>query len=106
MPIKTVPLTDIKIKSAKYAPGISKLFDGGGLFLLIKPTGSKLQRLKYRLGDAEKLLAIGTYPLTTLPAKDEQMPVHSWIRVSILPGAAQSHPIHYCPRPPRLPETS
>ena len=43
-----------------------KLFDGAGLFLLVKPNGNKHWRLKYRLGGTEKLLAIGPYPLTSL----------------------------------------
>ncbi|NKI96617.1 integrase [Rhizobacter sp. SG703] len=38
------------------------MFDAGGLFLLVQPTGSKLWRLKYRFGGKEKLLALGAYP--------------------------------------------
>jgi integrase len=66
MPRQTVPLTDIKVRNAKYIPGKNKLFDGGGLFLLVKPTGSKLWRMKYRFGGTEKLLSFGIYPQTTL----------------------------------------
>jgi hypothetical protein len=33
-----------------------KLFDGGGLFLLVTPSGGKLWRLKYRHKGKEKLL--------------------------------------------------
>jgi hypothetical protein len=62
MPRQTVPLTDIKVRNAKYIPGKNKLFDGGGLFLLVKPTGSKLWRIKYRFGGTEKLLSFGIYP--------------------------------------------
>jgi len=43
-----------------------KLFDGGGLYLLIQPNGSKLWRMKYRYLGKEKLLAIGAYPLISL----------------------------------------
>ena len=57
-----MPLPDTKIRSAK--PGVKpyKLFDGGGLFLLINPNGSKLWRQKYRYAGKERLHAIGTYP--------------------------------------------
>uniref|UniRef100_UPI00391F9A9D Arm DNA-binding domain-containing protein n=1 Tax=Sphingomonas sp. BAUL-RG-20F-R05-02 TaxID=2914830 RepID=UPI00391F9A9D len=32
-----------------------KLTDGQGLYLLVRPNGSKLWRMKYRFGDKEKL---------------------------------------------------
>jgi integrase len=51
-------LTVTEIKNAQ--PG--KYFDGGGLHLLVKPTGSKLWRFKYRVNGVEKLLALGSYP--------------------------------------------
>lgn len=63
---KAVPLTDTEIKKAKSAEKDYKLFDGGGLFLLIKPTGGKLWRLKYLFEGKEKLISLGTYPETTL----------------------------------------
>jgi hypothetical protein len=44
----------------------SKLFDGGGLFLLVMPNGSKLWRLKYRFGGKEKLLSFGAFDLVSL----------------------------------------
>ena len=43
-----------------------KKFDGGGLFLLIKPDGSKYWRLKYNYAGKEKLLALGVYPEVSL----------------------------------------
>jgi integrase len=57
----TDKLTDPKIRQAKPAEKPYKLFDGGGLFLLVQPGGAKLWRLKYRFGGKEKLLAIGSY---------------------------------------------
>jgi hypothetical protein len=42
------------------------LFDGGGLFLLVMPNGSKLWRLKYRFGGEEKLLSFGPLELVSL----------------------------------------
>jgi hypothetical protein len=42
------------------------LFDGGGLFLLVTPEGTRLWRLKYRYAGREKLLALGAYPQVSL----------------------------------------
>lgn len=59
-------LSDIACKSAKPEETPYKKFDGGGLFLLINPNGSKLWRLKYRYLGKEKLLSLGSYPIVTL----------------------------------------
>jgi integrase len=60
-------LTDTAIKKAKTTTAKAfKMFDSAGMFLLVTPTGSKLWRLKYRFADKEKLLALGSYPETTL----------------------------------------
>ena len=55
-------LTDTAIKNAKPKAKAYKLSDGGGLYLEVSPTGGKLWRLKYRIQDKEKRLAIGIYP--------------------------------------------
>ena len=62
----TTRLTDTTISTAKPKPKKYKLYDGGGLFLLIMPTGGKRWRLKYRFNSKEKEYAIGTYPTITL----------------------------------------
>jgi len=59
-------LTEAKIKSVKPTDLDWKLSDGGGLFLLVKPTGSKPWRRKYRLQGKENLLAIGSFPQVSL----------------------------------------
>ena len=59
-------LTDLKVRSAKPTDRDWKLSDGGGLFLLIKPTGGKLWRWKYRLQGKENLFAIGGFPQVSL----------------------------------------
>lgn len=63
-----VPLTNTKIKTAKPKEKDYKLFDGGGLFLIIAKSGGKRWRFKYRFNDKEKVLSLGTYP--TLSLKD------------------------------------
>ncbi|BFI64468.1 hypothetical protein okayama3_00530 [Yersinia pseudotuberculosis] len=61
-----MPLTDIKVKSAKPTDKAYKLTDGGGMYLLVKPNGSKYWRLKYRFVGKEKMLSIGVYPDVSL----------------------------------------
>ncbi|VVE12437.1 integrase [Pandoraea morbifera] len=61
-------LTDIAIKNARPSDKAYKLFDGGGLFLLVTPANQKYWRLKYRHGGKEKLLALGVYPEVSLAA--------------------------------------
>ena len=56
-----MPLTDTAIRAAKPISSAVKLSDGGGLYLLIQPTGSKLWRLAYRFGGKQKTLALGAY---------------------------------------------
>ena len=45
MPKRIVPLTDTKILKTKPEQKQKALFDGGGLFLLVTPTGGKRTRL-------------------------------------------------------------
>lgn len=59
-------LTDIQLKKIKPTDKQQKLFDAGGLFLLLHPNGGKYWRLAYRFGSKQKTLAIGTYPAVTL----------------------------------------
>lgn len=63
-----MPLTDIAIRKAKPQAKPYKLADGGGMYLLVNPSGSKLWRWKYRVDGREKLLALGSYPTISLTA--------------------------------------
>ncbi len=66
MPKKVPGLKDTAVRNARPRERPYKLFDGGGLFLLVMPGGAKRWRLKYRHGGKEKLLAMGEYPAVTL----------------------------------------
>jgi len=66
MPKRIVPLTDTLIRKTKPADKPLKLFDGGGLFLLVTPTGGKLWNLKYRFEGKENRIALGAYPAVSL----------------------------------------
>jgi len=61
-----MPLTDSAIKTAKPKDKAYKLSDAHGLYILIKPNGSKLWRLKFRVNGTEKGLAFGSYPIISL----------------------------------------
>lgn len=53
-------LSAVQISKSKPQSKDYKLFDGEGLFLLIRSNGSKLWRLKYRFNGKEKLLSFGS----------------------------------------------
>lgn len=61
-----MPLTEITCKNAKTEMKLKKLADGGGLHLLVKPTGSKLWRLAYRFHGKQKTISFGAYPVVSL----------------------------------------
>jgi hypothetical protein len=43
-----------------------KLFDTGGLFVMVNPDGSRWWRLKYKYGEKERGISLGTYPVVSL----------------------------------------
>ncbi len=55
-------LTHKQAQAAKPQEKDYKLADEKGLYLLVKKTGAKYWRLKYRFDGKEKLLAVGVYP--------------------------------------------
>lgn len=66
-------LTARQISTAKPLEKPYKLSDGGGLYLLVNPNGSRYWRLKYRYAGKEKLLSIGVFPDVTLAeARDKR----------------------------------
>ena len=61
-----VPLAEKKVDKAKAAEKQYTLWDGGGLHLLVMPSGKKLWRLKYRFKNHERLMALGSYDNVSL----------------------------------------
>lgn len=57
-----MPLTDAAIRAALPKDKPWKLFDGGGLYLLIHPNGSRYWKMKYRFAGKEDKLSFGVYP--------------------------------------------
>ncbi len=61
-----MPLNDTFIRSVKPLDKPKKYFDGGGLFLFVPASGSKLWRMAYRFDGKSKLLSFGEYPAVSL----------------------------------------
>ncbi|MBF0501458.1 MAG: integrase arm-type DNA-binding domain-containing protein [Candidatus Riflebacteria bacterium] len=66
MPKRVPPLTEIQIRNAKPAEKTLYFFDGGGLFLMVEPSGVKSWRMKYRFDGKAHLLSMGPYPAVSL----------------------------------------
>lgn len=87
---RTLPLTDKQIRGAKPKEKPFKLFDGGGLFLLVNKTGSKGWRLKYRFASKEKLISLGSYPATSLAdARNKRAEAKELLAKNIDPSTAR-----------------
>lgn len=61
-----MPLTNATIKNARPRAKDWKLSDEKGLYLLVKPTGSKLWRMKFRHHGVERKLSFGSWPEISL----------------------------------------
>ena len=59
-------LKELEVRYATKRAKDYKLTDGDGLYLLVRPNGSKLWRIKYRYGGKGKLLSFGAYPRGSL----------------------------------------
>ena len=59
-------LTATQIKNAKPKAKDYKLYDGGGLYLLVSKAGGKHWKLKYKFEGKERKLSLGKYPSITL----------------------------------------
>ncbi|MBX3498133.1 MAG: tyrosine-type recombinase/integrase [Alphaproteobacteria bacterium] len=76
-------LTNAKPKAKPY-----KLADGGGLYALINPNGSKLWRLKYRFNGKEKTLAFGAFPeLSIADAREKRTEARKLLAAGTDPSA-------------------
>lgn len=59
-------LTDLAVRAAKPQARARKLSDGGGLLLLVQPSGVKLWRYRYKIQGVENMFALGEYPGVSL----------------------------------------
>lgn len=90
-----MPLSDAAIRNAKARFRLTKLSDGGGLFLLSNPSGSRWRTFEYRFAGKEKLISLGTdAPYSRLFRR------RVWVHAILQDGLAR-HPVNRL----RLPET-
>jgi hypothetical protein len=71
MPKRILPPSNVTVNKAKPKDSEYKLLDGYGLFLLVTPSGGKLWRFDYRIGDKRKTMALGQYPSLSLAEADD-----------------------------------
>ncbi len=87
-----MPLTDTSCKNACPSSKPTKLSDGGGLFLLVQPTGGKLWRLAYRFDGKQKTLAFGKYPIIGLKeARRRRDLAKEQLALGVDPGEQHRH---------------
>src|SRR5699024_12844211 len=80
-------LTVAAIASAEPREKPYRMTDGQGLYLEVRPNGSKYWRYKYRFNGKEKRLAIGVFPEVTL--KEARLE-HQKARLQLAEGADPS----------------
>ena len=82
-------LTDSIIKAAKPREKDYSLADGHGLVLIIKTSGAKWWRYRYRFNGTAKMLSIGVYPDVTLKeARSQHAILKNILNQGIDPSAA------------------
>jgi integrase len=85
-----MPLTDTAIRNAKPRSKPYRMFDSGGLYLEVTPSGGRLWRLKYRVAGREKRLALGAYPDIGLKvARQRRDEARNQLAEGVDPGAAR-----------------
>ncbi len=83
-------LTDTALRGAKPRAESYKMFDGGRLFVLVRPNGSMLWRYKFKLGGREKLLTLGRYPAVKLAdAREAHQDAKIKLQAGVDPSAAR-----------------
>jgi len=90
MPKRIAPLSEVRVRTTKPKEKEYKLFDGGGLFLLVTPSGGKLWHFKYRFDKKEKKLTFGPYPeISLLEARQRRDEARNQLEHGSDPGAVR-----------------
>src|SRR5262245_46681052 len=83
-----MPLADPTLRNAEAEEVLYKLFDGGGLHLLVHPNGGRYWRMDYRSNGKRGTLALGVYPAVSLAeARAKRDMTKKQIAAGINPGA-------------------
>ena len=74
MPKKVIPITDTQIKNAKPQSKDYPIYDGNGLLLLIKSTGTKIWQFRYYrpITNNRTTVSFGSYPEVSLQQARKQ----------------------------------
>ncbi|WP_340049215.1 tyrosine-type recombinase/integrase [Klebsiella pneumoniae] len=79
-------LTDAKIRTLKPSDKPFKVSDSHGLYLLVKPGGSRHWYLKYRINGKESRIALSAYPAVSLSdARQQREGVRKMLALNINP---------------------
>lgn len=88
MPKRIIPLTDLQVRNSKPKEKNYKLSDGGGLYLLVTPSGGKLWRFDYSFNGKRKTLFLKSYPEKSLSdARKDRDNARSLLANDFDPGA-------------------
>ena len=80
-------LTDAKIRTLKPSDKPFKVSDSHGLYLLVKPGGSRHWYLKYRIHGKESRIALGAYPAVSLSdARQQREGIRKMLALNINPA--------------------
>jgi len=80
-------LTDAKIRTLKPSDKPFKVSDSHGLYLLVKPGGSRHWYLKYRINGKESRIALGAYPTVSLSdARQQREGIRKMLALNINPA--------------------
>ena len=83
-----MPLSDVQLRNLKAGAKPYRRADGGGLFVEVRPNGSRLWRLAYRFAGKQKLMALGRYPETSLArAREKRQEAKSKLQDGVDPMA-------------------
>lgn len=79
-------LTDAKIRTLKPSDKPFKVSDSHGLYLLVKPGGSRHWYLKYRISGKESRISLGAYPAISLSdARQQREGIRKMLALNINP---------------------
>lgn len=79
------PLTETVLRALKTRSDAYKVSDGGGLHILVAPSGSKTWRLAYRYQGKQRCATLGQYPKLSLAlARRERESVKDKLRKGLL----------------------
>jgi integrase len=83
-----MPIADLLARKAKPRVKAYKIFDGEGLYLHIRPSGTKVWLLKYYFLSIEKTLTIGKYPhISIAQAREKKIAAQKLLENGIDPSA-------------------